>query len=440
MSLSVEQQDSVVYAQPELRSRCRPGRGSAHVGELRIRALRLAGRPLPSEPAAALSRVPERPISWSYPGSVPVRRSKLHEARRFFAFASGASALVGASGCASLAGIDDYSVVDDAPVLPALPDPDYLGTCEACIRTTCGGYRDACLASGPCRAMLDCKSRCSDPNCLAKCEDTTLPASQNYQDFFNCAFNRAPAFVVQTACAEECNAGRNWDCREKYRWDGINGPRKVDVTTFDVALNARNTGRVLQHLPGIDVMPCSDGILGELVGEAGCGAWVRVNAKGTAQIHLTQDQTLFAITGGLEERHRVYPRPFPRPGSFVVYTRSAYALRIAVADLYTLPLEPSLGTILFRQVDCLDVPSTLPRVDLETRGSESAVKFTSEFKAEARELPTSGTDAGYIVNVSPDKQLGIFATLPDGSPASRQTVLVAPGWITDVTLYPLALP
>jgi hypothetical protein len=96
---------------------------------------------------------------------------------------------------------------------------------------------------------------------------------------------------------------------------------------------------------------------------------------------------------------------------------------------------------LFAQADCLAGLSTSVDLDLEERqGSELAVAF-KETRIESTKLPMSGVDTGLITNVSPATELHIRGTLTEnGTEASRATVLVAPGWTTDVTLYPLEHP
>jgi hypothetical protein len=115
-----------------------------------------------------------------------VRSTRACFAATLFAFASG---------CGQILGLDGYSVAEPAPdtrlpLLPAHPDPDRVKKCEDCAQTSCKDQRDACLASEPCRELLSCHGRCSDPSCIVRCRDAHTE-SFLFDDYLACVFDAA---------------------------------------------------------------------------------------------------------------------------------------------------------------------------------------------------------------------------------------------------------
>jgi hypothetical protein len=149
------------------------------------------------------------------------------------------------TGCAQLAGVDDYAVTTDvAPADPAAvmaflrPGADDPAACESCIARACAPQARACAVDAACGSAAACMSTCSDPGCLlSKCRGAFQPpAGSRLGLLSDCA---------TTGCLEECSIGKSWGCSGKYSWPPIpNAP-----FNYSMAFDLFNTPDALAGAP-----------------------------------------------------------------------------------------------------------------------------------------------------------------------------------------------
>jgi hypothetical protein len=119
------------------------------------------------------------------------------------------------SGCAQIAGIEDYSAsnpkqAERSSVAAFLGG----GTCTACVNQWCGAAIDACAAESSCASPAQCMGRCQDPKCVLTspaCRGAMLPTG-HLRGLTDCAKSR---------CGGECEIGRSWDCVGQYDWSPV---------------------------------------------------------------------------------------------------------------------------------------------------------------------------------------------------------------------------
>ncbi len=340
-----------------------------------------------------------------------------------------------AGGCAKVLGVDDYEngpgsggseAPDGAtvslPLLPAIPDSDHVATCTACVKDQCSDLRATCVGSPRCRAMLACQGRCRDPACLVACADA-LPRSFDFEALFACAYGTGCDCVSK--CKEECGAGVNWECSGRYRWP-FRDPKTISVAVHLTTFGLAGSGP-LSYPKGVDIAPCNDLFLtGPSRSDFGCGAWVPVGDYGNVRVPLGPAESVFSLRG--RERHRIYPRPIAQDGPLEL---SVDSLLPDNAFVYTLSLiggfDPKLGTLTAYHFDCLGQMAS-SMISLVPTGSAHRFYLGG--------VPTAdqpGPAPGFY-NVSPGP--AVVEAVADGAPPSQRPVVVAPGALTTVYLYP----
>jgi hypothetical protein len=345
--------------------------------------------------------------------------------------------VAGATACGQVLGVSDYSVAPpevtstgrpdasaEMPIVPAHLSPPIASTCEKCMLQNCVPERNACVASARCRALLSCEAACSDPNCLANCA-ADYPPSLAFDDYFGCAFGTTYG-KPQSKCPSECAAGQDWDCVGKYDWNG--DPTKGTAQFADVRLNDIGVSNQISSLEGSTIARCTDSVLNTLSGDAGCGNPVTLDAHNLAHVSLGGND-VFAL--GTPEKYRIYPPPIVRSGPVVLTLLSRGLVDPSLPGIEG--FDRSLGTIGFVQFDCLGVSGSA-NIELTAPGATTQRYFWTGF-AVLDSKADNGAFGGFI-NVPFAKQVGIKSSGPEG-PRSRATVMVAPGWITDVLFYPL---
>jgi hypothetical protein len=348
--------------------------------------------------------------------------------------------------CGEILGADAYRVAEGTepdgapaaaalPLLPALPDEAFRDRCTECAADQCDAYRQACLESERCTALLRCHGACSDPNCLYRCRDT-LPESATFEDYYGCVFgsfedlsNRVP----DPACPAECNVGANWECAGQYDWDAEEPEVRVDVQVHNVAAPTRGDGaNLMRH---IDIAACDELPSG---GEHGsCDPWQAVDEAGVASLTLRRRRSAFETRGGLagEDRNRIYGRPLPRPGRLDLRVTRSYFRDVTLPLLLpTVDVDPEKGTISFRAFDCVGVTAPVT-VEISVEGP-TGIYFPAYGESTTDPTPAP---SGHFVNVPAGRDITVNARRPaDGSEISRRTVIVKSGHTTAVMLLPRA--
>lgn len=374
-----------------------------------------------------------------------------------------ASALASTLGCGEILGVSDYRVrpetsdasgASDAalqpPILPARPDEGRVDDCTACVEANCADEREVCLGSERCRDMLWCTSECSDPSCIAECEDAHPDSSYSpyFRDYFNCAFSTwtiartSPAPV--TACLEACGAGQNWECLGQFLWGTVPSDHPtVHVQLYDLLGVLGDPAAY----PGYEVTACADGPeLDAPPGDLGCAVpWLEVSTYGAVEMPFIGDGdrrgTSIAIrNSGAGVRERVYTRPILRDAFLPVFANGGLGF-LDWIDGFNMPHDDKLGIVIVVQHDCLgigaaaDVELADPGVSVR-RCVEGADLFTGTLTD-----CTNPTNGAIFTNVSPSSRVSLTSFLP--TPGSRREVsrrgnlLAAARWYTAVHLYPL---
>jgi hypothetical protein len=365
-----------------------------------------------------------------------------------------------AIGCGQIIGADAYAVAaPDAaadpgdvalPLLPVRPDPAYERSCEACVEVQCDEERAACRESERCRALLDCHGRCSDPDCVFRCRDTE-PESVRFEEYLACAFGDfrggASYSVSGSRCPYDCNAGANWACAENFRWTAEQpGTIELDVT---VRLSeARTSSGALDSWRFATIAGCEEGVVtagGELVtGDRGCDAGVSFDVEGHARLTLGRRRSAFVLRGGVtdEDRVRIYNRLVPRSGRLDLDAFTFSMWKVWLPPLLASTgheVDPELGTVMFGNRDCTGGPATA-RVEVEATADATPVRYYWTSYADP-DMAALAWSSGGFSNVPPGADVVLAAYHPvDGRLLARRRVLVAPGWLTQVTLFPAPLP
>jgi hypothetical protein len=272
---------------------------------------------------------------------------------------------------------------------------------------------------------VSCEAACSDPNCLANCA-ADYPPSLAFNDYFACAFGRMVGTQPQSKCPSECAAGQDWECVGAYDWTG--DPAKGTAQFANVSLNDIGVSNVISSLEGTPIARCTDGALNTLSGDAGCAKPVTLDAHNLAQVSVGGND-VFEL--GSPENDRIYPPPIVRSGPVVLTLLWRGFMDPSVANLNG--FDRSLGTMGFFQFDCLGELGSA-KVELTRPGATTQRFYWTGFAV--FDTNADNGAAGGFVNVPFAKQVEIKSSGPEG-PRSRATVMEAPGWITDVMLYPL---
>jgi hypothetical protein len=343
-------------------------------------------------------------------------------------------ALVGLPACGQVLGVDEYEVGATAAVgvtfpLPADPGDDVREECRACAEEHCSTQFTACMENPRCRAKLACSERCSNPNCLAECNDT-LPPSPVYDVFFDCVFLPKGLLVDAdaSACTTECKVGRHLDCSKNYSWVV---PRGTVTASVHIRDGFGSPKTPLSTVSGTSIAACSDLLRSD---SAGCGVGTPTDYYGNASVRFPQGDDAFAITGGLDEHDRYYSRPVTGPGpiDLLVFDHDSFAVLLGMSGV---SVNPNKGILFFGTGDCLGT-GTNAAVEIVSPNAPAPYYF-NENGTPALDNPPSLSGFFLDVDLPVDKTVLVQNRDPEsGAIRTKRRVLVDRGWSTYVDFYP----
>jgi hypothetical protein len=350
---------------------------------------------------------------------------------------------VPALGCGQILGVEGYRTEGPAggdagtgtaqavlPLLPATPDGKFRVGCEACARTRCATQYTACRESEPCRQLLACHGRCSDPSCIARCRDTHAE-SFRFDDYLGCVFGGD--YNVHDGplplCAGECGAGQNWGCAGVFHWDNSDYQSRETITLRFIDASTAAPGP-LSTFAGAEAAPCGTRVqAGAFGGDQECFPWTPVDGQGRATIVRvgTQRTQIVAVRGG-GQAARAYYQEAVRT-NVPLLNRVAFDLTLSSRADY----DSRAPLVSFQVYDCLSNPAVGTRVEL---GDPGAVRFYWTGWGLPDSTVETGNFGGFI-NVHASPTIKISAYLEGGmNPVSSKTILAAGDWVTSVMLPP----
>ena len=189
----------------------------------------------------------------------------------------------------------------------------------------------------------------------------------------------------------------------------------------------------LSTFDGSEVAPCTEGRRAEAPsGDQNCDNWQRIDGVGRVRISPRAQfrSGSLALRGG-GQAFRVYYRDAPRSGHVDIVLLSKLSVDFVLPSLGG--YNPSKGVVAFATYDCLGSIGGGTRVELS---SPEVVRFYwTGFAFPDKTVETGGI--GGFINVPAAQALELSTWLEgDSKPVSRNTILVADGWITSVQQFP----
>lgn len=314
-----------------------------------------------------------------------------------------------------------------SPLLPFVPDAERIDACAACAEQSCASEREACVADPTCAALLDCRRRCSDPACLAKCGERTHWDLERVGFPQDVLFDTYERCVSLLACGGACGWGKNWGCRGRYSWPEAEGPGDLPLA-LEVRLSD-NVGHVAR------VAACGDHLCSIVLDEGESDAWGQVELDVGALSRLE----FLRIDFG-DAKVDFYTLPVFR-ATTIHLAASAQFVPESAAFLGPDALEfadPKGAIIAVLTLDCAGAPA--PAVQFELIGE--APDKRAFYAAGSGNYPfftateTSSSGRGGFVGV-PDGTFGLRARSLTGERlASRDTLPAAAGTWTIIGLFP----
>jgi hypothetical protein len=309
------------------------------------------------------------------------------------------------------------------PILPFVPADDLRSGCEACARESCGELRETCLGDDVCRDLLQCRSRCGDPVCFARCgsfatfhgnlQVTGYPVgaeSPLYASYDDC--------VASTNCREACGIGLNWEClgNESYRWPKRSAvPIPVQMSIFN-----EHTGAATPA--GVEASDDAD----RLLDRGDTGEW------GQVELDLRMGNTFagyFTIVPKLQTLRSVlyYPGTLFRPTRGVV----------GVIMPFERNVESPLTAAMFSIRDCLGYFASGVSFEIDGVVPLAQWSVTSGLSG-ANNEPTSEVGTTVLDGVAPQPDTVVVRAVRRDRMVARRVIYLRKGVMTRADLWPLS--
>jgi hypothetical protein len=323
------------------------------------------------------------------------------------------------------------------PLLPFVPQPQFMDTCTSCAVQKCDAQHQACVDDPQCRELLRCYSACSDPVCIARCGSYDLldyswggpsgpfAGRRGAEVSLLSSYQRC---ISSYGCPTDCGWGLDWGCLDnsnRYRWP--TGPYlenrplhlKLEVVFRN---NIGASARVSAYNPwGV-----------------GMGAlWLAPReTDGWGQVELEFSSVVDAVlqiessAGALDEfRMLDYSGPFFRN------TRLSH-------DVFPIDLPPvsphaGFAGVIIAVSDCIGAPAAGIAFELEGASGQSYSYYglMDQFVLGAN---TDQTGAGGFADVSPTNTTVTVLAKHGERTVARRTVYLRQDWLTSVVLRPLS--
>jgi hypothetical protein len=333
-----------------------------------------------------------------------------------------------AAQCESACGLTCGGIINGASY-SAVP-PDAAAACQTCIvgNGVCEASH-ACGASPDCEAYLFCNGRCQTEDCKQECGSS-----------HDAGVDLVTAWSMASGgrCASSCLGSGSWACVGHVSWPR---PRSAMVTmTIEVKDYV-----VGSDFSGVDVSIC-DRKDPECAHPRAHGSTL-ANGQVVLQFPNPADATSLGLDGYVrltspEIAPYLYYWGFPlSEPEYVLVDSFQWKTAIKVltpAELTTLsnsvgiPYDPAASVVIASALDC------------DARGAAGVQIKTDPVYPSVQEVydldrtKTSTDNTAFAAfGPVPAGNLDLIVTpLALGKPASRVTVNVRPGWITDVTIFP----
>jgi hypothetical protein len=312
--------------------------------------------------------------------------------------------------------------------------PDAAAGCQRCLAVNCDQERVCATASG-CDGFLRCAIACRTTDCIQQCrvDLESAPGHPPLSDASIGGLFVGPPWIA--SCGNACAAGSDWECVGHVSWP----PPKASMTT--VEFTALNYPGLSSPIPGLQVRACSindpvcqntwldmgqtddAGVVpltvpnDSLVGGYGFNGYLQVDPGNTGYMP-------FLFYWGFPFSERLYRRSY-----FGFMSTQEFA---SVAAEVSVHPDDAKGHIFVAAYDCLGASASGVMVTLsgpDAGGSEFNVGGTPN-------APTDSTGLAGIYNLSPGIVTVVGTPVGLGKPASKVQVLVKPGVITGVLLFP----
>ena len=368
-----------------------------------------------------------------------------------------ACALLVAAGCVS--STDALYDAPEPPRVPVRPESSLQAACTTCATEACADERTTCLSDTSCRALLECRGRCSDPACTQTCV-ARHGYSPFYDDLWGC--------VLIDRCAEACGSGESFACVDEYEAARAGD----DEERFPVRFRYKNPRTRLayaysgdqrdeQFVAGARAQSCLPPDLAttecQTIDQGTVGADDSVELdlvahefthafKGVVEVELEDDADASAAAAGAREptrfrqlgwNDRYYPPPFAEPTEFRFYVFWRGWLREKAMSAGGEPLDfSSAAPLALYLEDCIGAPARKVHFELPDVPEANVLNQASDGTV-GDESDTGSAMLGDVPEPARSRTLEVRAVDDDGRMLARRTdIFVRPGATTHVWLVP----